>query len=96
MVRRDRSRGHRAVHGARGNRHAYDEKVDIYSAAITFYDFEQSRFVTEIWLGATPSRFRSVILEMGAEDPKERPTALELIDRFGGGGDRNSYACVVC
>ena len=81
------------------NKHAYDEKVGIYSAAITFYElFEQSRFVTEIPFGwaLTPSRFRSVILEMGAEDPKERPTALELIDRFGGGGDRNSYACVVC
>ena len=64
---------------------AYDEKVDIYSAAVTFHElFEQSAFNDEMpFAGAlTPPRISKIIREMGKTDPTARPSALDLVDRF--------------
>ena len=64
---------------------AYDEKVDIYSAAVTFHElFEQSAFNEEMpFAGAlTPPRISKIIREMGKTDPTARPSALDLVDRF--------------
>ena len=63
----------------------YDEKIDIYSAAVTFYElFEQASFDVDIPFGCalTPEKFRPLIKKMGSDDPKSRPSALDLIDLF--------------
>jgi len=63
----------------------YDEKLDIYSAAVTFYElFEQAPFDESIPFGwaITPGKVRSLIRKMGSTEPMERPCALDLIDMF--------------
>jgi len=79
----------------------YDEKLDIFSAAVTFYElFEQAPFDESLPFGfaLTPSKVIPLIKKMGSVEPKQRPSALELIDMFdelvptGRGG---SNACVV-
>ena len=60
----------------------YNEKVDIYSAAVTFWElFEQASFQGFLW-AMTPAKLRGIIKEMGMTDPRDRPTALEAIDAF--------------
>jgi len=63
----------------------YDEKVDIYSAAVTFYElFEQARFYDDMpfAFALTNSKIAPLLKQMGQKEPKERPSALELIDAF--------------
>lgn len=61
----------------------YDEKIDIFSAAVTFYElFEQTRFTDEFAWAEAPTSVRSIIKGMGSQQPSARPTALELIDAF--------------
>jgi len=63
----------------------YDEMVDIYSAAVTFYEmFEQERFddAMPFAYAMTPSKLRPLIKRMGSLKPEERPSALEAIDAF--------------
>ena len=60
----------------------YDEKVDIYSSAVTFYElFEQASFDDALGFGfaLTPSKIRPLLVRMGKRDPTERPSALEAI-----------------
>ena len=63
----------------------YDEKVDIYSAAVTFYElFEQANFDKDLpfaWALA-PVKLRQIIRQMGDPEPAERPSALANIDAF--------------
>ena len=64
----------------------YDEKIDIFSAAVTFYElFEQTSFEPErpfAW-AMTPTRIAVLIRQMGMPRPEARPSALELVERFG-------------
>ena len=67
------------------NQISYTEKIDIYSAAVTFYElFEQASFnpSTPFAWGVSPTKVRSLIREMGSFDPCERPSALACIDLF--------------
>lgn len=65
------------------NMQGYDEKVDIYSAAITFYElFEQTRFEGFDMWALAPVNLRPIIKKMGAERPADRPSALELVETF--------------
>ena len=56
----------------------YTEKVDIYSAAVTFYElFEQATFDPEMpfaWAMA-PDKVKSIIKMMGDTDPRCRPVS---------------------
>lgn len=67
----------------------YTEKVDIYSAAVTFYElFEQATFDPEMpfaWAMA-PDKVKSIIKMMGDTDPRCRPSAHASIDLFVGTG----------
>merc|ERR1719378_511730 len=84
------------------NLEVYDEKVDIFAAAVTFYElFEEGASFDEAmpfaW-GVAPVKVRPLIRQMGRLDPEERPSALELIDMFdeltpAAGG--KSLACTV-
>mmetsp|Transcript_1519 Transcript_1519/g.3254 ORF Transcript_1519/g.3254 Transcript_1519/m.3254 type:complete len:307 (-) Transcript_1519:408-1328(-) len=61
---------------------SYDEKIDIYSAAVTFYElFEQSSFEGFQWAEA-PTSVRPIISGMGSAEPSKRADALALIDQF--------------
>lgn len=85
----------------------YDEKLDIFSSAVTFYElFEQTLFDPDApcqgfaWALA-PTSVRSLIVKMGSADPRQRPSALDLIDLFGallpkGGADATSGASCAC
>ena len=66
---------------------AYDEKVDIYSAAVTFFElFEGRAFEPAAPFAAlsvsTPTNVGALLRQMGSTDPALRPSALELVDRF--------------
>lgn len=62
---------------------AYDEKVDIYSAGVTFWElFEQATFEDGFLWAMTPGKARPILKTMGSKDPKERPSAIELIETF--------------
>ena len=77
----------------------YDEKIDIYSAGVTFYElFEQASFDVDLPFAhaLTPETFRPLIKSMGSDDPKARPSALKLIDHFSeAGAKKGSTACVL-
>ena len=79
----------------------YDEKLDIFSAAVTFYElFEQTPFDDTMpfaWAVA-PTKARPIVRRMGAQDPKDRPSALELIDLFGelAPSSGKSTSCSIC
>lgn len=76
----------------------YDEKADIYSAAVTFYELmEQTPFDAELpfaWAVA-PTRVRPLLRKMSNADPAQRPSALELIDLFGELAPGTSRSCTV-
>jgi serine/threonine protein kinase len=66
----------------------YDSKVDIYSAAVTFFElFESTEGPHAAWCAfnprsgflvlKTPAPIAALIKRMGDPDPKKRPTALE-------------------
>ena len=64
---------------------SYDEKIDIYSAAVTFYELlEQTSFdvANPFAWATTPSKLAVLIKVMGSPEPTKRPPALELIDLF--------------
>lgn len=81
----------------------YTEKIDIYSAAVTFYElFEQANFdkgMPFAWAIA-PVKVRSLIRIMGDADPAERPSALANIDAFTATGlaraPHVSKSCAIC
>jgi serine/threonine protein kinase len=57
----------------------YDEKVDIYSSAVTFYElFEEQLFDanTRFARGLTPSRIAVLIKQMGDADPTCRRASV--------------------
>ena len=63
----------------------YDEKLDIYSAGVTFYElFEQDSFDPTLKFAYvnTPLKIQRLVSRMGAPKPGDRPSALELIDLF--------------
>lgn len=71
----------------------YDEKVDIYSAAVTFYEmFEATEGPHAAWcafhpqsgflLVKTPGPIAALLKKMGSPDPKERPNAIEMVKAF--------------
>ena len=61
----------------------YNEKVDIYSAGITFYELFEEIPYTEGFLWAlTPIAVRPIVASMGRVKPDDRPNALELIAAF--------------
>lgn len=65
------------------NSQGYDEKVDIFSAGVTFYElFEQVSYDTDFLWALTPTPVRPIIRLMGSQEPSKRPDALELIDKF--------------
>lgn len=77
----------------------YDAKVDIFSAAVTFYElFEQACFDPSLPFGwaLTPTRFRPLIRLMGSDAPKARPSALQLIHDFGACSTKGGVASVAC
>jgi len=82
----------------------YDEKVDIYSGAVTFYElFEESSFDPQLPFGwaEAPVKVRPIIRSMGQTDPKARPSAMELVDSFISSGLAKDMAlgsscCTVC
>jgi len=71
----------------------YDLKVDIYSAGCTFCElYEEASLPRDrpptaaggsvlLW-AVTPSKLRPIMEKMTSTDPKQRPSALELIKRF--------------
>lgn len=63
----------------------YNEKIDIYSAAVTFYElFEEGSFELGrpfAW-GLTPSKFAVIIKKMASRSPDERPTAMQCVELF--------------
>jgi len=90
--------------------HAYDEKVDIYSAGCTFCElYEEASLPREQaamtggkavlqWANA-PSKLRRIMEQMVSIDPRQRPSALELIKMFeatGLGAEREGGCCTVC
>lgn len=63
----------------------YDEKVDIYSAAVTFYELYEQPFDVELGFGfaLAPAKVQPLLRKMGnATEPAARPSALELIEAF--------------
>mmetsp|Transcript_36744 Transcript_36744/g.97091 ORF Transcript_36744/g.97091 Transcript_36744/m.97091 type:complete len:346 (+) Transcript_36744:82-1119(+) len=63
----------------------YDEKVDIYSAGVTFYElFEQMAFddAMPFAFALAPSKVMPLLKQMGSIKPTERPSALEMVDAF--------------
>ena len=63
----------------------YNDKVDIYSAAVTFYElFEEASFDPSFpfAFAFTPRKIAPLLVRMAGKDPKTRPPALELIDTF--------------
>lgn len=71
----------------------YDEKVDIYSSAVTFFElFESNEGPHAQWnafnshvgfaMFKTPAAVATLIKSMSAADPKERPPALTLVKAF--------------
>ena len=63
----------------------YDEKVDIFSAGVTFYElFEQATFSEDLpfAFALCPGKIAPLLKQMGSIDPTQRPTAIELIDAF--------------
>ena len=70
---------------SRGHGRCRAPSLDIYSAAVTFYElFEQLPFDTlrPFSFVRTPSKLARLLEQMGSHDPGRRPTALELIDAF--------------
>lgn len=63
----------------------YNEKIDIYSAACTFYEiFEPERFNPNdpfAWI-ATPGKVAAIVKTMGSKNPYDRPAALDLVEDF--------------
>ena len=67
------------------NQTKYDERVDIYSAGVTFYElFEESRFdeAAPFGFAMTPMKIAPLLKQMGSVQPAARPSALEAIDAF--------------
>jgi serine/threonine protein kinase len=64
----------------------YDNKIDIYSCGILFYEmFENKRYILNNGFNwyHTPKKIKDIILEnMLCSDPKERLDAQSLIKRF--------------
>jgi len=64
---------------------AYGVKVDIYSAAVTFYElFEQTPFdpTMPFAMAMTPRQCGPLIRKMGQHAPDDRPSAVEMIRQF--------------
>ena len=64
---------------------AYGVKVDIYSAAVTFYElFEQTPFdpTMPFAMAMTPRQCGPLIRKMGQQAPDDRPSAVEMIRQF--------------
>ena len=74
-------------------RAGYNEKVDIYSAAVTFFElYEATEGPHASWASfsprggfltlKTPKAISPILKQMGSRDPELRPTALELVKAF--------------